>query len=341
MGFLFILLVTVVFLILMVRIVPQSQQYVVERLGKYHATWDAGIHFLVPLIDVVVNKVSLKEQVLDFEPQSVITKDNVTMQIDSIVFMKVFDATKYTYGIANPLNGVASISATTLRNLVGELTLDETLTSRDSINVKMKESVDAATDPWGIEIVRVEVKDIRPPRDIEEVMQKQMTAERDKRQALLEAEAHKQSVIMRAEGDKQAKVLAAEAERDAQIALAEGQAKSIELVYNAEAAGLKQLNETGVDTSILQLKSIEAMKEIADGNATKIFMPTQIMDTIASAGVFGEAMGIAKDQPKKKVEDKKPIPKDPCLHAGVSSTTRKVASTNAQIGRSLEERRDR
>ena len=330
--FYLIAVLVIVVLIFMVRIVPQSQQYVIERLGKYYATWYAGIHFLIPVIDVVVNKVSLKEQVLDFEPQSVITKDNVTMQIDSIVFMKVFDATKYTYGIANPLNGVASISATTLRNLVGELTLDETLVSRDSINVKMKASVDAATDPWGIEIVRVEVKDIRPPRDIEEVMQKQMTAERDKRQALLEAEAHKESIIMRAEGDKQAKVLAAEAERDAQIALAQGRAESIRLVYEAEAAGLAKINDVQVNKATIKLKSIEAMKEVADGNATKIFMPTSLMDVVGLGGIMGESMGLGESTPAQKKIEKKPLEKnDPCLHEGSSKTSKNVAKTGQKI----------
>lgn len=309
-----------------IRIVPQTYVYIIERLGKYHTEWGAGLHLKVPFIDSVANRVSLKEQVLDFPPQSAITKDNVAMQIDSIVFMKVTDAKMFTYGISNPVVGIENLAATTLRNIVGSLDFDATLTSRDVINSNMESAIDTATDPWGIKVTRVEVKNIQPPRDILEVMQKQMTAEREKRQAILEAEGYKQAAITHAEGDKQAKILAAEAERDAQIAVAEGRAKSIELVYEAESRGLAKLNETGVHTDVLKLKSIESMKDIADGNATKIYMPTDLMETIAGNGIVGDALGI-----NKTIGNRKPIPEpDGIKHAPVG--TSRIASQAVATG---------
>ena len=241
MVFLIILLVLILILFFTnVRIVPQAKAYVIERLGKYKTTWEAGLRVKMPLIDRVAKIVSLKEQVLDFPPQPVITKDNVVMQIDSVVFCKVFDPALFTYGVENPMSGLQNLSATTLRSIIGEMELDQTLTSREEINGKMQAVLDDATDQWGIKVTRVEIKNINPPREIEEVMTKQMRAERERRQTVLEAQAHQEAVVSRAEGDKKAKILSAEAERDAQIALAEGKAKSIRLVYEAEAAGIEK-----------------------------------------------------------------------------------------------------
>lgn len=324
MTFVIPVLVLVFLLASCIRIVPQTRVYVVERLGQYYATWDAGLHFKVPILDNIVKKVSLKEQVLDFPPQSVITKDNVVMQIDSIVFMRVFDAKLFAYGVENPVMGIESLAATTLRNLVGGLNFDETLTSRDVINTSMEKTLDLATDPWGIKVTRVEVKDIQPPKDIQDVMAKQMKAEREKRQSILEAEAHKQSVVARAEGDKQAKVLAAEAERDAAIAIAEGQAQSIRLVYEAQAEGLERLSNTSITPEVLRLKQMEAMEHVADGNATKIFVPTDMMQSL-SAGTFGELFTSGQEKPAPK---QMPLPKsvpDPCVKPGATQVTRQAA----------------
>ena len=294
-----ILLVVLIALVLLladsVRIVPQSHAYVIERLGKHHTTWDAGLHFKVPFIDRIVKKISLKEQVFDFPPQSVITKDNVAIHIDSVVFAKVFDPVLNTYGIEDPMSGLHNLSATTLRNIIGEMELDQTLTSRDEINRKLEIILDEATDPWGIKVTRVELKDIQPPKEIEEVMSKQMRAERERRQTVLEAKAHQEAVVARAEGDKKAKILAAEAEGDAQVALAQGRSKSIKMVYEAEAEGLKKLKETQVDNSVLKLKGLEALKDVSDGKATKIFMPTDLSGILSTLGVAGEALGISND----------------------------------------------
>ena len=291
-----------------VRIVPQQTVYIIERLGKYQESWEAGVHFLIPGIDNVVKKISLKEQVLDFPPQPVITKDNVTMRIDSVVFAKVFDPKLYTYGVEDPVFGLQNLSATTLRNIIGDMELDQTLTSRDEINGKLQTILDEATDAWGLKVTRVELKNITPPKEIEAVMTTQMRAERERRQTVLEAQAHQESVISRAEGDKRAKILAAEAEKEAQIALAEGRAKSIELVYQAEAEGLRMLNEASPNEGVLKLKGIEALKDISDGQATKIYMPTDIMDSVASLGVAGEALGIGDKTPinpyQKKPKEK-------------------------------------
>ena len=237
----YVLLVILIIVILVaaanIRVVPQANAYVIEYLGKFKCVWEAGLHIKAPFVERIVKKVSLKEQVLDFEPQPVITKDNVTMQIDSVVFARVFDPRLYTYGVESPIAGLQNLSATTLRNIIGDMELDQTLTSRDTINARMQSILDEATDPWGIKVTRVEIKNINPPKEIEEVMTKQMRAERERRQTVLEATAHQEAVVSRAEGDKKAKILSAEAERDAQIALAEGRAKSIALVYEAEAEG--------------------------------------------------------------------------------------------------------
>ena len=299
----FLIILVIIALILFftnIRIVPQAHAYVIEHLGKYKTTWQAGLHVKTPFIERVAKIISLKEQVLDFPPQPVITKDNVTMQIDSVVFMKVFDPRLYTYGVENPIAGLQNLSATTLRNIIGDMELDQTLTSREIINGRMQATLDEATDPWGIKVTRVEIKNIQPPKEIEEVMTKQMRAERERRQTVLEAQAHQEAVVSRAEGDKKAKILAAEAERDSQIALAEGRAKSIRMVYDAEAQGIHSLNEVGVSDEVLRLRGIEALKDVADGRATKIFIPT--------------------------------APKDPCIRPGVSSAaTLGAEATNRAI----------
>lgn len=336
MPFLIILLVVAIWLIATnIRIVPEKQVFVIERLGAYHMSWGAGLHLKMPFIDRVVKKVSMKEQVLDFPPQPVITKDNVTMNIDSVVFLRVMDAKLFTYGVANPIAGVESLAATTLRNLVGSMDFDETLTSRDNVNTQMQAMLDEATDPWGIKVIRVEVKNIMPPADIQDAMTKQMKAEREKRQALLEAEAHQQSVILRAEGDKKAKILAAEAERDARIALAEGEARSIELVYQAEADGLRKLAETELSEGVLKLKGYEALKDVANGNATKVFMPTDLASIVSGMGVMGDAWQIGQTEPAKKPTPAPKHRKDPCLDEESSHISHGAARANANTRRDL------
>lgn len=308
-----VIVVLVVLILANIRVVPQEHAYVLERLGKYSRTWEAGLHVKIPVVDTIAKKVSLKEQTLDFPPQPVITKDNVTMRIDSVVFMKVFDPRLFTYGIENAVVGLETLTATTLRSIVGDLTLDDTLTSREIINSKMLSILDEATDAWGVKVTRVEVKNIQPPSEIAEVMTKQMKAEREKRQQILEAEAHQQSVVARAEGDKKAKVLAAEAERDAQIALAEGKAKSIKMVYEAEAQGLEKLADAHVSDTVLKLKGIEALKDVADGRATKIFMPSDITNAVSSLGVISESLGIGDSTPLDRSPAKSTVQKDdPC-----------------------------
>lgn len=321
-----------------VRIVPQGESYVVERLGKYKTTWEAGLHLKVPFIENIVKKVSLKEQILDFPPQPVITKDNVTMQIDSVVFCFVFDPKLYTYGAQNPMVGLQNLTATTLRNIIGDMELDATLTGRDTINGKMQTILDTATDPWGLKITRVEIKNIKPPEDIEQIMTKQMRAERERRQTVLEAQAHQEAVVARAEGDKKAKILAAEAERDAQIALAEGRAKSIEMVYRAEADGLEALKNANVSETVLRLKGIEALKDVADGRATKIFIPSDITSTVSSLGVAAEALGIGNATPVDTSEKPKPAPKaDPCIDEDTGEGGKDAAKTTEKIGEQVEE----
>ncbi|MDO4622773.1 MAG: SPFH domain-containing protein [Eubacteriales bacterium] len=332
-----ILLILIIWLLLAnIRIVPQASAYVIEHLGKYKTTWNAGMHMKVPLLERVSKRVSLKEQVLDFPPQPVITKDNVTMMIDSVVFVYVFDPKLFTYGVENPIAGLQNLSATTLRNIIGDMELDQTLTSRETINGKMQAILDEATDPWGMKVTRVEIKNIQPPKEIEEVMTKQMRAERERRQTVLEAQAHQEAVVSRAEGDKKAKILAAEAERDAQIALAEGRAKSIQLVYDAEAEGLKALRAANVNDSVLKLKGLEALKEVSDGRATKIFMPTDLSGVISTLGVAAESLGIGDTTPV----DKTPKPEvqtefDPCISEETSEEGRAAAQTTSAINHAM------
>ncbi len=296
-----------------IRIVPQAQAWIVEHFGKFKVIWNAGLHLKIPFVDRVAAKVSLKEQVLDFPPQPVITKDNVTMLIDSVVFCYVFDPKLYVYGVENPIVGLQNLAATTLRNIIGDMELDQTLTSRDEINRRMESILDTATDPWGMKVTRVELKNIQPPREIEEVMTKQMRAERERRQTVLEARAHQEAVVARAEGDKRAKILNAEAEKEAQIALAEGRARSIELVYSAEAAGLEKLKSADADEAVLRLKSLDAVRNIADGRATKIFMPTDLSNILTAAGLFSEASGLGDATPiDRSPKPAQADPADPC-----------------------------
>ncbi len=336
------LIVVLVLVCVNIRIVPQGYVFVIEHLGKYKTSWQAGLHVKVPFIERVVKTISLKEQVLDFPPQPVITKDNVTMQIDSVVFMKVFDPGLYTYGVENPIAGLQNLSATTLRNIIGEMELDQTLTSRETINGKMQVILDEATDQWGIKVTRVEIKNIQPPKEIEEVMTKQMRAERERRQTVLEAQAHQEAVVSRAEGDKKAKILAAEAERDAQIALAEGKAKSIELVYEAEAQGLEALKNANVSETVLRLKGIEALKDVSDGRATKIYMPSDIAGLVSTLGLAGEALGIGdatKIDTSKKPEKKPEL--DPCIKETTSEEGKAAAAYTQAVNAALEEQANR
>lgn len=335
---LILLIIIIVIIAFNIRIVPQQMVYVVERLGKYQASWEAGLHIKVPVIDRVVRKISLKEQVLDFPPQPVITKDNVTMRIDSVVFAKVFDPKLYTYGVEDPIFGLQNLSATTLRNIIGDMELDQTLTSRDSINGKLQSILDEATDPWGLKVTRVELKNITPPKEIEDVMTTQMRAERERRQTVLEAQAHQESVVSRAEGDKRAKILAAEAERESQIALAEGRAKSIELVYKAEAEGLRMLDEVCPTERVLKLKGLEALKDVANGKATKIYMPTDIAGSIASLGVLSDAMGLSKDVNEEPEAEVKRVLDDPCLSEKSSPETLRAAEKGLEIQENIENR---
>lgn len=320
-----------------IRIVPQAQAYVLERLGVYSTTWDAGLHLKTPFIERVVRKVSLKEQVLDFPPQPVITKDNVTMQIDTVVFAKVMDPKLFCYGIENPKVALQNLTATTLRNIIGEMELDQTLTGRDEINTKMQAILDEATDQWGIKVGRVELKNIQPPAEIEEVMTKQMRAERERRQTVLEAQAHQEAVVSRAEGDKKAKILAAEAERDSQVALAEGKAKSIRMVYEAEADGLLKLKNSNINESVLRLKGLEALRDVADGRATKIFMPTDLSSIVSSLGVISEATGLGDATPvdKSPRAEAAPAP-DACISSETSKGGVEAAATTQRINRDVE-----
>lgn len=300
-----------VFLFCCLKIVPQATEYIVERLGKYKGTWSAGLHFLIPFIDRVSNKVTLKEQVLDSPPQPVITKDNVTMQIDTVVYFKVFDAKLFTYGAVKPISALSNLTATTLRNIVGELELDDTLTSRDTINSRMTEILDSATDQWGIKVNRLELKNIIPPSEIQNAMEKQMKAERDRRETLLEAQGHKAAVITRAEGDKQAMILAAEGERDARIARAEGEARAIYLAKKAEADGLAALKEAGADGAVLELKKYEALVSLSKGTASKIIIPTDAVNMTKANVLFSETTGIGDTTPEAPLP-KKAKKDDPC-----------------------------
>lgn len=278
-------LIVLVVIVRNIIIVPQANTYVIERLGKYYTTLDAGMHLKVPFLDRVAKRVSLKEQVADFPPQPVITRDNVTMQIDTVVFFQVVDATLYTYGVNNPISAIESLSATTLRNIIGELELDHTLTSRDTINSKITSILDQATDKWGIKVNRVEVKNIIPPREIQDAMEKQMKAEREKRATILTAEGEKQAAITAAEGEKQSAILRGEAVKQQRILEAEGEAEAILAVQRAEADAIRLLNEADPTQKVLALRSLEALGKVADGQATKIIVPSEIQNlagTVAS-----------------------------------------------------------
>ena len=270
-----------------IRVVPQSKAYVIERLGTYYSTWDTGLHVKIPFIDRIAKIVSLKEQVVDFKPQPVITKDNVTMQIDTVVFYQITDPKLYTYGVESPISAIENLSATTLRNIIGELELDSTLTSRDTINAKIRVILDEATDPWGIKVNRVELKNIIPPREIQDAMEKQMKAERERRESILRAEGEKQSRILVAEGHKESKILEAEAEkqsailhaeavREAKVREAEGEAEAIIKVQQATADAIKLLNDANASDAVVKLKALEAFAQAADGQATKIIIPSEI-----------------------------------------------------------------
>ena len=283
-----ILIVILLLILVNVRIVPQSRAYVIERLGAYSATWQVGMHVKLPFVDSIVNVISLKERVMDFPPQPVITKDNVTMQIDTVVYCLVSDPKLFTYGVENPINALENLTATTLRNIIGELELDETLTSRDVINSKMRSILDEATDPWGIKVTRVEVKNIEPPKAIREAMEKQMRAERERREQILVAEGHKQSAILEAEGKKQAMILEAEAEKEAAVQKAKGEAEAILEVQQATAQGLKMIREAAPDEAVIRLRSLEAFEKAADGQATKIIVPSDIANLTGIISAFKE-----------------------------------------------------
>ena len=274
-----------------IRIVSQSNAFVIERLGGYHGTWNVGLHVKMPFIDRIAKRVSLKEKVFDFPPQPVITRDNVTMMIDTVVYFQITDPKLFTYGVDQPINALENLSATTLRNIIGELELDESLTSRDVINTKMRSILDEATDPWGIKVNRVEVKNIEPPAAIRDAMEKQMKAERERREQILIAEGHKQSAILEAEGHKQALILEAEAAKEAAIQKAKGEAEAIREVQRAKAEGLKMLRDAEMDEKVLKLRSLEAFERAADGQATKIIVPSDLQNL---AGVVTSISEIAK-----------------------------------------------
>ncbi len=298
-----VIIIVVIILASCIKIVPQANAFVMERLGAYQSTWDVGIHFKAPFIDRIARRVNLKEQVVDFDPQPVITKDNVTMQIDTVVFFQITDPKLYAYGVENPIMAIENLTATTLRNVIGDLELDETLTSRETINTQMRSTLDIATDPWGIKVNRVELKNIIPPQAIRDAMEKQMKAERERREAILRAEGEKKSTVLVAEGkkesailnaeaEKQAQILQAEAKREATIKEAEGRAEAILKVQQANADGIRFLREAEADQAVLQLKSLEAFAAAADGKATKIIIPSEIQGLAASVSSIVE---VAKD----------------------------------------------
>ena len=304
--FVVILILVFVLVVPNIKIVPQAKVYVIERLGSYLSTWHNGLHFKLPFVDRISNTVTLKEIVKDFPPQPVITKDNVTMQIDTVVYFQITDAKLYTYGVENPINAIENLTATTLRNLIGELELDQTLTSRDIINTKMRSILDEATDPWGIKINRVEVKNIIPPRDIQEAMEKQMRAERERREKILQAEGEKKSNILIAEGQKESAILRAEADKESKIRIAEGEAEAmlkikqaeangIRLLKEAEAQGLSMLKQADANEAVLRLKGLEALKDLANGEATKIIVPSD-MQGIATLGTTLNEVLTKKEQ---------------------------------------------
>lgn len=290
MLFLFVLILIIIFLVgTHVRIVAQSQAFVIERLGAYLTTWDVGLNVLIPFVDRIAKRVSLKEQVIDFPPQPVITKDNVTMQIDSVIYFQITDPKLYTYGVENPLNAIENLTATTLRNLIGELELDATLTSRDTINTKMRVTLDEATDPWGIKINRVELKNIVPPAEIQDAMEKQMKAERERRESILRAEGQKTSAILVAQGEKEAVILRAEAKKEAAIREAEGEAEAILSVQKANAEAIKLIKEAAPDKSVLMIKGMEAFEKVANGQATKIIIPSELQNIVTLSELFHES----------------------------------------------------
>ena len=303
-----VIVITLIVVIVNLHIVPQAHAFVVERLGSYHATWSNGLHFKLPFIEKVSKKINLMEQVADFPPQSVITKDNVRMQIDTVVYFQITDCRLYAYGVTNPMFAIENLTATTLRNMIGELDLDATLTSRDTINTKMRAILDQATDAWGIKVNRVELKNIMPPREIQDAMEKQMKAERERREAILRAEGEKnsailvaegrkQSAILEAEAEKQAAILRAEAQREARIREAEGEAEAILKVQEATAEGLRMLNEVPPVKEVLALKSFEALAKVADGQATKIIIPSELQNLAAYAAAIAETV---KKEPEQK-----------------------------------------
>ncbi len=285
-----IVLLVVVIIIRNIRVVQQARAFVVERLGAYHATWNVGLHFKIPFIERIAKVVSLKEQVADFPPQPVITKDNVTMQIDTVIYFQITDPKLYTYGVENPMLAIENLTATTLRNIIGELELDESLTSRDTINAKMQQILDEATDSWGIKVNRVELKNITPPKEIQNAMEKQMKAERERRESILRAEGEKRAAILEAEGEKESAVLRAEAKKEAAILEAQGKAQAIIAVNQATAEGLKLLNQAAPTEPIVQLKALEAFQAAANGQATKIIIPSEIQGLAGLATAFKESM---------------------------------------------------
>lgn len=330
-----IILVIIAFLFIQcIRIVPQAQAWVVEFLGSYHSTLDNGLHFTIPVLQRVVKKVSLKEQVEDFPPQPVITKDNVTMKIDTVVYFTIFDPKLFTYGVENPIMALENLTATTLRNIVGDMELDQTLTSRDTINTNMQAILDPATDKWGIRVNRVELKNIIPPQDIQNAMEKQMKAEREKRQTLLEAEAHREASIKRAQGDKEAAILNAQADSESAITRARGEAESIRLVYEAKAAGMKLLSEIQMSESALTLKKLEALQALGDGRATKIVVPTELSGVVSNLSVMGETLNITKDVDTSPKEAEPEQHDDPCCDDEErSGVTKEQAGINVRVSR--------
>ena len=294
MEFIIVLLLAIIVVLLVgnVKIVPQAYAYVIERFGGYYTTWSVGLHIKVPFIDRISKKVNLKERVVDFPPQPVITKDNVTMQIDTVVYFQITDPKLYTYGVEQPMMAIENLTATTLRNIIGDLELDETLTSRDTVNTKMRSILDEATDPWGIKINRVELKNIIPPKEIQNAMEKQMKAERERREAILIAEGEKKSAVLRAEGEKESAILRAEAVKQTAIKEAEGQAEAILAVQTAIAEGIKKINESNPSDAYVAIKALESFEKIADGNATKIIIPSKIQEL---AGLTTSVKELMKD----------------------------------------------
>lgn len=293
MGFMFLILILLIIIVLVanIKIVPQANAYVIERFGAYLTTWNVGLHVKVPFIDKIAKKINLKEHVADFPPQPVITEDNVTMQIDTVIYYQITDPKLFAYGVERPMMAIENLTATTLRNIIGDLELDQTLTSRDTINTEMRSILDEATDPWGIKINRVELKNIIPPREIQDAMEKQMKAERERRELILRAEGEKKSAILVAEGEKESAILRAEAKRESAIKEAEGEARAILEVQTAIAEGLKKINEANPSESVIAIKALESLEKMADGKATKIIIPSQLQGIAGLATSVKELMG--------------------------------------------------